>query len=75
MPLYEYLCESCRKRFSLLRPIGERDAPAACPECNQGGARRVLSVFSALSSRPVTKSSPLGPCGHGPCGSDSCPAR
>ena len=49
MPLYEYLCDSCGCRFEVLRKFSEADAPTACPQCRIPGARRLLSMFAAVS--------------------------
>ncbi len=49
MPLYEYYCRQCEKKFELLRPMSRSDEPAACPS-GHAGAQRVLSLFAAFSS-------------------------
>lgn len=38
MPIYDYHCSSCGP-FDALRPMVERDSPAACPACAQASAR------------------------------------
>jgi putative FmdB family regulatory protein len=60
MPFYEYRCGACRETFEILRPIAERDEPAACPKCGEVSAERELTVFAAM-----TAGSPA----------DSCPSR
>lgn len=65
MPLYEYYCESCDRRFELLRPMGRMDDAADCPS-GHGGGRRVLSTFAAHTSAAFGESEPLG--GGGGCG-------
>ena len=50
MPIYEYDCQDCRRRVSLLiRSLSSPAAPA-CPRC--GGARltRVMSRFATVKS-------------------------
>lgn len=47
MPIYEYRCKLCEKRFELLRGFGQKDATAACPACGSEQTRRELSVFAA----------------------------
>ncbi|HET7315201.1 zinc ribbon domain-containing protein [Salinisphaera sp.] len=42
MPVYEYACRDCGC-FSAMRPMVERDAPAACPNCG-ATVPRVLSA-------------------------------
>jgi putative FmdB family regulatory protein len=46
MPIYEYLCQRCRNRFSLLRPMRESEAPATCPECGSTETKRLPSVIA-----------------------------
>ena len=42
MPLYEYECESCGKRFERIQKFS--DPPAdVCPHCGQGPVRKLLS--------------------------------
>ncbi|MCD6352004.1 MAG: zinc ribbon domain-containing protein [Armatimonadetes bacterium] len=43
MPLYEYECSKCGRRFELLRPRSEARQPAQCPFCGSKKTRRVLS--------------------------------
>ncbi|HUT16353.1 MAG TPA: zinc ribbon domain-containing protein [Anaerolineae bacterium] len=49
MPLYEYVCDNCQCRFELLSSFGRADGPAECPQCHQGGARRLISLFAVIS--------------------------
>ncbi|MBI4504840.1 MAG: zinc ribbon domain-containing protein [Chloroflexi bacterium] len=51
MPLYEYACRTCGKRFERLRTISEADVATACPQCGTEGARRLLSMFVSYSSK------------------------
>ena len=46
MPFYEYRCAECEERFTLMRPISERDDSAECPACGSGGSTREMSVFA-----------------------------
>ncbi|PKN77979.1 MAG: zinc ribbon domain-containing protein [Chloroflexi bacterium HGW-Chloroflexi-9] len=41
MPIYEYRCKKCSKKFDLLRRLAARDDAAKCPHCNAAGATRV----------------------------------
>jgi putative FmdB family regulatory protein len=42
MPLYEYQCESCTKRFERIQKFS--DPPVdVCPHCGQGPVRKLLS--------------------------------
>ncbi len=77
MPVYEYYCRECDKRFEALRPMSQMDAPIACPRCNASDARRAISVFAAVSresgggSRMIASSAPsgCGGCAGGNCAS------
>jgi putative FmdB family regulatory protein len=77
MPVYEYQCQECDKRFEALRPMSQIDAPIACPRCQATHVRRAISVFAAISreagggSRMVASSTPggCGGCAGGNCAS------
>ncbi len=79
MPVYEYQCLECDKRFEALRPMSQIDAPIACPRCQAENARRAISVFAAISreagggSRMVASSAPSGG-GCGGCSGGNCSA-
>jgi len=54
VPIYEYRCTKCRKRFSQPEPIAEhgRRRPA-CPNCK---SRVVEPVYSPFFAKTVRKS-------------------
>lgn len=76
MPVYEYLCQACGKRFEALRPMSQLDAPISCPRCAAPEARRTVSVFAAISrdsgggSRMVAGSTSAGGCSG--CSGGNC---
>ncbi len=43
MPIYEYECTKCDKKFELMRSMSRADESASCPHC-KGEAKRVVSV-------------------------------
>ena len=45
MPLYEYRCEKCGKRFEKLRRMQDADQGVACPQCESDEVERLLSIF------------------------------
>jgi putative FmdB family regulatory protein len=47
MPMYEYRCRKCSKRFELLRRMADADRDLECPECRSDEVERLLSAFSA----------------------------
>ncbi|MBY0505417.1 MAG: zinc ribbon domain-containing protein [Bryobacteraceae bacterium] len=49
MPMYEYRCPECDRRFEKLRRMSEAEQPAECPQCASRTAERQLSGFAAVS--------------------------
>lgn len=68
MPIYEYTCQSCNKRFDQLVRTMSGAPNVACPECGSEKTARALSVFAAVSSDGSSKaeSSDAPMCGR--CG-------
>jgi putative FmdB family regulatory protein len=72
MAIYEYVCESCKNEFDLMRPMKEADEPAACGTCGSRKTKRKLSLFNAQSggkSVAGTSASSCSGCAGGSCGS------
>lgn len=74
MPVYEYYCAECDRRFEALRAMSQANTPIACPRCAAPNARKVISTFAAISrdggdSRLVASS---GPSGCASCSGGSC---
>ncbi|MCA1832391.1 MAG: zinc ribbon domain-containing protein [Actinomycetota bacterium] len=67
MPLYEYECPSCEKRFDRLVSSVDADAQS-CPRCNEVHTRRLISVIAGPGGRAEA---PAPQCGGGACGSCS----
>ena len=71
MPVYEYTCEKCKKRFDELVRSMSSEAKPICPACGSPKTTKVLSVF-AVGAEGATKSSgggddPMcGRCGGAP---------
>ena len=57
MPIYEYDCQDCKKTVSIFfLTISEAEnEQAVCPECGQGGLKRILSSTSLLRDRTEPK--------------------
>nr|MBC7243751.1 zinc ribbon domain-containing protein [Chloroflexota bacterium] len=73
MPLYEYICDRCQCKFELLRSFSKADEPAVCPNCESPGARRLLSIFAALSKgSDGTTTSVAGGGSCAACAATSC---
>ncbi len=50
MPLYEYRCDECSRRFTLLVGVTATKAKRACPKC---GSRKITKLVSRIS--PVAR--------------------
>ncbi len=50
MPVYEFLCAACRKKFSVLCRIDERDNQHECEFCGGSNTSRLVSRFKTLRS-------------------------
>jgi len=49
MPLYEYRCNNCRRRVTLLRSFSDSSTPC-CPECQSEDLTRLISRVALLRS-------------------------
>jgi len=58
MPLYEYECSECGRKFELRRSMSDSDSDIKCPECGKGILKRVLSLFSTSSSASSASCAP-----------------
>jgi putative FmdB family regulatory protein len=70
MPVYEYYCTDCRKKFEALRPMSKANAPIVCKNCDGKHTSRVLSVFAAHSEGKAVSGAGGGGCAS--CGGGSC---
>jgi len=52
MPTYEYECQECKKKFSLISSISEHSTTkASCPKCKSKKVKQVISTFITKTSR------------------------
>lgn len=65
MPLFEYQCADCGKKFEEL--VLNSSQAVACPECNSENVSKQMSTFAASggSSGSMLPSSSGGGCGSG----------
>jgi putative FmdB family regulatory protein len=49
MPIYEYVCLDCGKKFEALRLMKESDQPIECQTCKSFHVSRLLTLFNARS--------------------------
>ncbi|MGD2080605.1 MAG: zinc ribbon domain-containing protein [Nitrospirota bacterium] len=61
MPVYEYVCNSCSRTFSIIK-LSLSDTETACPEC---GSKDVTKQFSTFSCGVSPDSLSSGPSGGG----------
>jgi putative FmdB family regulatory protein len=70
MPLYEYLCHGCDRKFEkYVRAWGE---PVACPSCESEAVDKLVSTFAFAAAGGSVSSSAGGGCG---CGRGGCGCR
>ena len=48
MPLYEYRCEECRRRFTLLVGMTAQAQSQACPRCGSLRIQKLISRFAVV---------------------------
>jgi len=70
MPIYEYVCQTCKHEFELLRPMSQADLPMACDRCGGEEIKRKLSVFFAESGGRAVAGTHEPGCGS--CAGGSC---
>ena len=52
MPLYEYVCKKCQKKFSEVLTIKEHDAKKVrCRKCQSADLEKVIEPFVAVTSK------------------------
>jgi putative FmdB family regulatory protein len=74
MPLYEYVCQSCRHGFE--RYVQAFGDPVSCPACQGAEVEKQLSTFAFAGGSPGASASSGGcratgggcGCGAGGCG-------
>ncbi|MBW2316976.1 MAG: zinc ribbon domain-containing protein [Deltaproteobacteria bacterium] len=69
MPLYEYRCDACDRRFELL--VRRFNDPAACPDCGNAEVEKQLSTF-AMASASQAPTAGAGPPPQGGCCGGGC---
>jgi putative FmdB family regulatory protein len=51
IPVYEYQCQDCGKKFEVVATLAEKEAglDPACPKCGRMRARQIFSRFTLLT--------------------------
>ena len=57
MPIFEYTCDACGRRFSALVGVVARAGPPACPRCGGEALTKQVSRFARLRSEDETMES------------------
>jgi putative FmdB family regulatory protein len=64
MPMYEYKCKECDRKFEEL--VGSAQAAIACPDCGSEKTEKLLSVFAAsMGSNHTNDACPRPGCDSG----------
>ena len=50
MPIYEYRCADCRKKFEVLVLKAEEESSIHCPQCSGTNMKRLVSRFTSIKS-------------------------
>lgn len=67
MPIYEYTCQTCNKKFDQLVRRMSAEQTAACPECGSAKTAKSLSLFAVGAEAGGKSAAYDGPmCGR--CG-------
>src|SRR5437879_2198069 len=54
MPVYEYICAQCKRKFRKLVGVVAQQTPLQCPRCQSTDANRLLSRFARVRSEDET---------------------
>jgi putative FmdB family regulatory protein len=68
MPLYEYACDGCAQKVTLLQSMSIQQEEAVCPHC---GEKRLKRLFSTFASKNGDAPAPTG-TGHSHGGGCGC---
>ncbi len=60
MPLFEYICHDCQRRFEQF-VTGDRQP--SCPSCQGRSLEKQLSTFAVSTSSPRRTTAPAAGCG------------
>ncbi len=72
MPIFEFVCEHCRRNFELLATRSEDQVAPVCPHCQSPEIRRVLSKVNARVASSTSPTSSLPQVQSRNCASGHC---
>ncbi|PKO11026.1 MAG: FmdB family transcriptional regulator [Chloroflexi bacterium HGW-Chloroflexi-2] len=67
MPIYEYICTECHKKFDALRKFSQADDPISCKVCHTTNTKRVISVCNTTSQEKLLSGNGCCSCSGGNC--------
>lgn len=72
MPIYEYKCMDCGRKFDLL--IFKNDENVECPACKKSNVSKLFSTFASISGKnEIPSECATGGCQTGKCDRRKCP--
>ncbi|HEU0264293.1 MAG TPA: zinc ribbon domain-containing protein [Geobacterales bacterium] len=60
MPIYEYLCQQCGERFSLIQKMGSDSSAVRCSKCGSSDVKREISSFSCSGGQSIGSAGGFG---------------
>ena len=63
MPIFEYQCSNCNKKYDILHKSSEKTEDVICPECHSKKHKKLVSAFSAT----INNGNDFGGCSDGSC--------
>jgi len=67
MPIYEFICKKCNKKFETLVKIG-KEKEVSCPNCGSSNLEKLLSSFGiGGESNKLSSSSACSVCSTKTC--------
>jgi len=61
VPIYEYRCQSCGRRFEILQRMGAGSAGLTCPACGRAELEKELSTFASAAVAGATGTASCAP--------------
>ncbi|MBN1191631.1 MAG: zinc ribbon domain-containing protein [Dehalococcoidales bacterium] len=72
MPLYEYLCKECKKKFELIRPFSKANEEVNCPQCQKKAERIISTCYCMTIGESGTPQQIGGSTSCSSCSSGNC---
>jgi putative FmdB family regulatory protein len=69
MPIFEYKCNDCNKKFDVLHKSSANQEEVVCPDCLSKNHQKLFSSFTA--SAGLQSFDRVPPCANGNCGMSS----